>query len=96
VHRDQAQNDERQQEHVHDVEPGQDLGAWELAARYSYIDLNSKDIQGGRLADFTAGINWYMNNFSKIQFNYIRADLTNAAFGSGIANIYGLRAQFDF
>jgi phosphate-selective porin OprO/OprP len=72
------------------------LGAWELAARYSYIDLNSRDIQGGRLADFTAGLNWYLNSYAKVQFNYIRAELTNAAFGSGIANIYGLRAQFDF
>jgi phosphate-selective porin OprO/OprP len=72
------------------------LGAWELAARWSYIDLNSKDIQGGRLFDFTAGVNWYLNSYAKVQFNYIRADLTNASFGSGIANIYGLRAQFDF
>ncbi len=43
-----------------------------------------------------AGLNWYLNSYAKIQFNYIRADLTNSAFGNSVANIYGLRAQFDF
>lgn len=78
----------------HDDEWG--LGGWELACRLSYIDLNSKDIQGGRLFDTTAGVNWYLNSYAKIQFNYIRANLTNAAFGDSHANIYGIRGQFDF
>lgn len=81
------------------------LGAWEVATRWSYIDLNSPNMVNsvpgptagaGRLYDFTAGLNWYLNPYAKVQFNYIRADLDNAALGKSIANIYGLRAQFDF
>lgn len=71
-------------------------GGWELAARYSYIDLNSKDISGGRLNDMTLGLNWYVNNFAKIQFNYIRAFLNQKAHGDSTADIFGLRAQLDF
>ena len=71
-------------------------GGWEIAARYSYIDLNSKDITGGRLKDMTLGLNWYVNNYSKIQFNYIRAFLDNKTHGDSTADIFGLRAQLDF
>lgn len=72
------------------------LGAWEVAARISYIDLNDKDIHGGRMNDLTVGLNWYLNAFAKIQFNYIRSDLTIPTFGQSLAQIYGLRAQFDY
>jgi len=71
-------------------------GAWELAARWSYIDLNDRDIQGGRLNDVTLGVNWYLNAYVKVQFNYIRAMLDNPLHGSSNTDIYGLRAQMDF
>lgn len=72
------------------------LGAWELAWRWSYIDLNSRDIQGGRLNDMTCGLNWYLNSYAKLQFNYIRSYLNNPTFGKSYADIVGLRAQFDY
>lgn len=77
-------------------ECGTGWGAWELAARYSYIDLNSKDIQGGRLNDLTLGLNWYWNSYAKLQFNYIRAFLDNPIVGASNTDIFGLRAQVDF
>lgn len=77
-----------------DQEPG--LGAWEVAGRWSYIDLNDKEIQGGRLNDMTLGLNWYLNANAKVQFNYIRAFLDKPVHNDSITDIYGLRTQIDF
>jgi phosphate-selective porin OprO/OprP len=72
------------------------LGAWEVAGRWSYIDLNDGDIQGGRLNNMTLGLNWYLNAYAKVQFNYIRAFLDNPVHNDSITNIYGLRTQIGF
>ncbi|QDT04557.1 Porin P precursor [Rubripirellula lacrimiformis] len=72
------------------------IGAWELAVRYSTIDLNDKNIQGNRLNNVTGGVNWYMNPFTKFQFNYIHAMLDSPAYGSSNADIVAMRAQLDF
>ena len=50
------------------------MGAWEVALRYSKIDLNDGAIQGGELDDITFGLNWYLNPNTRIMFNVIRAD----------------------
>jgi phosphate-selective porin OprO/OprP len=71
-------------------------GAWEVAARYSYLNLNDANIAGGRLQDGTLGVNWYLNNFAKVQFNYIRAFLDNPSKGSSTTDIFGVRGQLDF
>src|SRR6266540_412791 len=47
------------------------FGACQVGARFSYLDLNDKAIQGGRLYDWTAGLNWFLNPNMKVQFNYI-------------------------
>ena len=71
-------------------------GAWEVAARYSYLNLNDENIQGGQLQDATLGINWYVNNYAKVQFNYVRAFLDNPVHGSSQTDIFGVRGQLDF
>ncbi|WP_442506724.1 OprO/OprP family phosphate-selective porin [Novipirellula sp. SH528] len=72
------------------------IGAWEVAGRWSYIDLNDENIQGGRLNDLTAGLNWYLNPYTKFQFNYIHAMLDSPINGESDADIYAMRAQLDF
>lgn len=80
----------------HNVGADGGSGAWEIAARWSYIDLNDRNIAGGRLNNITAGLNWYLNPRTKIQFNYIRACLNDPIQGNAVTDIVGLRAQVDF
>jgi phosphate-selective porin OprO/OprP len=54
-------------------------GAWEIAARLSYLDLNAavnngkaiNRIQGGKMDGMTVGLNWYLNNNLKLMFDYV-------------------------
>lgn len=75
-------------------------GAWEIAARLSYLDLNDRGIKGGQETNFTLGINWYMNATIRLMFNYIRAHVedrnTSPSIGNGYANIFQARLQFTF
>jgi phosphate-selective porin OprO/OprP len=74
------------------------LGAWEVAARFSNIVLNDKNIQGNNLTDFTVGLNWYLNPYTRWKFNYIRAFLedTKTNKGNSMTDAYGMRIDFDF
>lgn len=67
-------------------------GAWELAARYSYLDLCTQDINGGVLSDYTLGINWYWNTNMKIMGNYVHSHRN----GIGDADIVAVRCQVYF
>lgn len=69
---------------------GSGIGAWELGARYSAIDLNNKGLTGGKLADVTVGLNWYLNPNTRIMFNYVYADQDDL---EGKANIFMTRFQ---
>ena len=76
------------------------LGAWELAARYSHLNLNSAGnvIQGGEMDGVTLGLNWYLNPNLKIQFQYVHDNRYNLAPGvvSGYVDGLGIRTQFAF
>ncbi|MGB2705591.1 MAG: porin [Candidatus Omnitrophota bacterium] len=68
------------------------LGALELAARYSYLDLSSHDVNGRALSDITVGCNWYLNPAMKVMFNYVHAHPN----GVGDADIVAVRCQFYY
>jgi len=71
-------------------------GAWEVAARWSYIDLTDENIQGGVLHDITLGLNWYLNPYTRVKWEYIHADLDRAPIGDSTTHIFGMRADIDF
>jgi len=61
------------------------LGAWELALRYSHLDLDFHEgltglaatpdsVRGGEQNIWTLGANWYVNTNVKVMFNYLHID----------------------
>lgn len=70
-------------------------GAWEVAARMSYLNLNSGSVQGGSLTDLTLGLNWNYAVRSRVMFNYIHAFLDRGGLKSN-ADIFSARLQFTF
>ena len=57
------------------VVPSTECGAWEIAARYSAVNLNDDHVYGGRENNVTLGLNWFVNENVQIKFNYIRANI---------------------
>jgi len=50
------------------------LGAWELAAKWSRLDLNNGVVKGGILDNLSLGVNWHLNNNLRVQFMYLHTD----------------------
>lgn len=66
--------------------PGGGWGAWELAARYSRMDLNFQpglegtaavpgSVRGGDQSVITLGLNWYLNPNFKLMLDYLMIDV---------------------
>lgn len=73
------------------------IGAWEVAARYGFVNVNDRDIQGGSQHDFTLGVNWFFSKHLRISANYIRALVHPAVIYAEPSprklNIFSARAQ---
>ena len=73
------------------------LGAWQLAYRYSFLDLNDKNVNGGQLIQNEVGLNWYLNDNTKLQFMFLTAHRSVIAPAtSGTTNGFGVLAQWYF
>lgn len=76
------------------------LGAFQLALRYSYLDVSSQDVLGGVGESFTFGLNWWFSPYARIQFNAIRGSIHDHApvggFTAGQYTILGTRYALDF
>jgi phosphate-selective porin OprO and OprP len=64
-------------------------GAWEIAARYSHLDLNENairtaDWRGGILNDITIGVNWYLNPNMRVMLNYVHANRNGVGSADGL------------
>jgi len=71
-------------------------GAWQVGLRFSYLDLDNQFLQGGRIYDWTLGLNWFLNPNMKIQFNYIAEHRDEPGVVEGWINGVGMRAAYDF
>jgi phosphate-selective porin OprO/OprP len=89
-------------------------GAWELAYRYSYASLFDEDLVRtertlglGRASDHTIGLNWYLNPYCRIMWNYVfttfdrintagTVNTTPALTTDMRVNTFEMRAQFDW
>jgi phosphate-selective porin OprO/OprP len=78
--------------------PAFSRGAWQVGARYSWLDLNDGAIRGGEINSLTLGLNWFLNPNFKIQGNYEVAhrDVGVAAPGSASGNYQGVGMRFAF
>lgn len=87
---------------IGNVRPMNDYGAFEVALRYSQVDLNDAPVLGGKQNDWTIGANWYLGQHFKFQANYIWANSTKH-YGAPIngdaavdPRVFELRAQIYF
>ncbi|WP_316364491.1 OprO/OprP family phosphate-selective porin [Candidatus Thiodiazotropha sp. CDECU1] len=84
------------------IRPLSDHGAVEVAARFSSVDLNDGEIEGGSSDIITLGLNWYINRQIRLMANTIFidndrfADADGDVEGEDEPSILQLRAQVDF
>ncbi|SHL77517.1 phosphate-selective porin OprO and OprP [Bradyrhizobium lablabi] len=82
-------------------------GAWEIAGRYSTIDLNDRlgfanGIAGGRQTIYTLALNWYVNRNVRFMFDYLHGNITRQIsptnFGDAGAKFdaFAMRTQVAF
>ncbi len=50
------------------------FGAFEVAARYSTLNLNDASVAGGEQNNWTVGANWYVNRNARLMLNYVKAE----------------------
>ncbi|KAF1016326.1 MAG: Porin P [Stenotrophomonas maltophilia] len=82
------------------LRPVQDggIGAFELAARYDRYDYLDA-ARGGEGTAWTVGLNWYLNNWSRLMLNYVHWKTDNKVGnfqGPDSGNTVGVRAQVSF
>jgi phosphate-selective porin OprO and OprP len=74
-------------------------GAWEIAARYSFLDLEDVGIDGGEQRNVTLALNWYPYAMFRVMLNYIHAEIDRTFEGVDLdgrsVGILQLRFQAD-
>lgn len=73
-------------------------GAVEVGGRYSFLDLDDRGINGGRVSDLTLGVNWYWTPNLKWQVNYdyLYRDGGPNPLARGGIHALGTRLALDF
>lgn len=76
--------------------PKSPCGAWEVAVRHSYLNLNSFDINGGVGHNTGVSLGWYADNNIRIMGNYIYSKQHPRGERKRIIHILGMRFQVVF
>lgn len=72
-------------------------GAWELALRYSELDLNDADIEGGRERNLTLGLSWFLTRVVRISANWVHVlDVDKGPHDGQPLDALQLRWQFAY
>ncbi len=74
------------------------IGAWELAARFDRYDFTDA-ARGGEGDSWTLGLNWYLNRWSRVMFNYVHWSTDNQVGsyrGPDTGNTFNVRTQVVF
>jgi len=73
------------------------IGAWQLAARYSMINLNDADINGGEAENFTVGLNWLPTPTLRFSANYIQTlNIDGGPYNGEEPSLFQVRGQWAF
>ncbi len=73
------------------------VGAWQLAMRFSSLDLNDADINGGEEQNFSLGLNWYTTPNIRFSANYVNVlEVNGGSSGGDEPDAFQLRAQVEF
>jgi phosphate-selective porin OprO/OprP len=75
------------------------LGAWELTARFAWLDFQDPDTPRGpagqlvgiQLPEATFGVNWYLADRIRLMFNYTSAQPDEPNTGTSSASIFATR-----
>lgn len=69
-------------------------GAWQLAARFSHIDLSDNDVMGGEQDNVSVGINWYPTTNIRFIANYIKVlEVDGGTLDGNEPSVFQMRAQ---
>lgn len=71
------------------------FGAWEIAARYSHLDLDDRIVRGGQLTDYTLGLHWYPTANTRIMLDYVHSDVEHDLY-EGDFDVIQTRFQLHF
>lgn len=77
------------------------MGAWQVNARYDWVDLSDEAVTGGKQQIYGLSLVWTPTEFLRFMANYGHLELTDAAVLAGgnndySADVVGMRAQIDF
>ena len=79
--------------------PAAGCGAVELAARFAYLNFNSPNLPpdtsgnpaGTLLYELTVGVNWYLNSYTRVMFNYTAGIPETVGAVPAVAHVFGIR-----